>query len=322
MTKISVIMPAYNAARTLSQAVRSVQSQTLRNWELVICDDCSSDDTISLLKSISDPRVRWIRNSTNLGPGLSRNRAMEYAKGDWFVFLDADDVWLSDRLEILLNAVDGNIAHVAFDDILICHDAGDDGLIPWRRLRGPQGFAHRNRSGRIFDVSAIDYLKSRRLLIQPFFSSHFVKVLKVVHSNREFAEDAEFVIRLLAVGAKLRYVPEALYKYRLTKNSITALSSDLTAMRRCIESCRDSINWSPEIVVAFDYKVKQLKINEDLYRFVILVRSGDFISAGRCLLQHPQLLKLLPIRLFDAMKYHIHRKIHRTEKRSLAIIEG
>ncbi|MBE6481220.1 MAG: glycosyltransferase family 2 protein [Actinomyces ruminicola] len=98
---VSVIMPAFNAAGYIADAVRSVQEQTYTSWELLIVDDCSTDDTFQRAKSLAaaDARVRCIRLSRNSGAAVSRNRAMEIAQGQYMAFLDADDLWLPDKLE-------------------------------------------------------------------------------------------------------------------------------------------------------------------------------------------------------------------------------
>ncbi len=93
---VSIIMPAYNAERYIREAVDSVTAQTHRNWELIIIDDRSSDNTadIALEYHRLDPRIRLIKNEDNLGAAGSRNRGLDEASGDYVALLDADDVWL------------------------------------------------------------------------------------------------------------------------------------------------------------------------------------------------------------------------------------
>lgn len=98
---VSVIMPAYNAGKYISEAVRSVKSQSCRSWELIIIDDCSGDDTADIAAAFSaaDPRIKLCRNKTNVGVKRSRERALEAARGEWIAFLDADDIWEDDKLQ-------------------------------------------------------------------------------------------------------------------------------------------------------------------------------------------------------------------------------
>lgn len=98
---VSVIMPAYNAGKYISEAVRSVISQSCRSWELIIIDDCSCDDTVgaAAVFSAADPRIKLYLNETNIGARRSRERALKAACGEWIAFLDADDIWEDDKLQ-------------------------------------------------------------------------------------------------------------------------------------------------------------------------------------------------------------------------------
>lgn len=102
---VTVIMPAFNAGLYVLEAVRSVQMQTWKNWELIVVNDGSTDDTGVLLEGIRDPRVQ-VFHQTNDGIGSARNRGLERAKGDFICFLDADDTMpprgLGSRVAVLL----------------------------------------------------------------------------------------------------------------------------------------------------------------------------------------------------------------------------
>ena len=99
MPVISVIMPAYNASKTLAASVRSLQAQTLETWELIIIDDGSTDDTATQAKklAVEDARICVIERQ-NSGPSIARNRGVELARADLIAFLDADDFWAPERL--------------------------------------------------------------------------------------------------------------------------------------------------------------------------------------------------------------------------------
>ena len=101
MAKVSVIMPAYNAARTIAEAIDSVISQTFSDWDLFIIDDCSSDETpaIAARYAKSDPRIRVLRNAKNQGVSISRMTGIEAAQSPWVAFLDSDDLWRAGKLE-------------------------------------------------------------------------------------------------------------------------------------------------------------------------------------------------------------------------------
>ncbi len=97
MPKVSVVIPAFNAAATILESVKSVQEQTFRDWELIIVDDGSTDETSQLLQPLQEPKIK-ILTQKNCGPPVARNRAIEEACGEYIAFIDADDLWKPDKL--------------------------------------------------------------------------------------------------------------------------------------------------------------------------------------------------------------------------------
>lgn len=97
---ISIILPTYNRKHLIEGAIRSVLDQTYQDFELIIVDDCSTDNTEAFLKeNFSDSRIRYIRNEKNLGAGGSRNQGIGLAQGEWIAFIDSDTIWYPNKLE-------------------------------------------------------------------------------------------------------------------------------------------------------------------------------------------------------------------------------
>lgn len=98
---VSVITPNYNGANFIIDTIKSVQAQTYSNWEMLIVDDNSSDDSISIIEEYikTDQRIKLFKNTENLGAAVSRNIAIENAKGRFIAFLDGDDLWKVNKLE-------------------------------------------------------------------------------------------------------------------------------------------------------------------------------------------------------------------------------
>lgn len=109
--KVSVVMPCYNASDYIEEAINSVLNQTYPDVELIIVDDCSTDDSVDKVKGFGDKRIRLIENAQNSGAAVSRNKAIEAATGRWIAFLDADDVWDNSKLEKQLEYLMANNAH-------------------------------------------------------------------------------------------------------------------------------------------------------------------------------------------------------------------
>ena len=99
--EVSVITAVYNSEKFIRDCIQSVQSQTYSSWEHILVDDCSTDKGPSIIRDLakSDPRIRYHRLSQNSGPGITRNKAIELAKGRYIAFLDSDDVWHPQKLE-------------------------------------------------------------------------------------------------------------------------------------------------------------------------------------------------------------------------------
>ena len=98
---VSVITPSYNSERFISQTIESVLNQTYQKWEMIIIDDVSPDNANAIIEEYikEDTRIRLIKLEKNSGPAVARNRAIEEAKGRYIAFLDADDLWLPEKLE-------------------------------------------------------------------------------------------------------------------------------------------------------------------------------------------------------------------------------
>ena len=117
---VSIIMPSYNTAQFISETIRSVLNQTYSNWELIIVDDCSKDNTDEVVAAfLSDPRIRYLKNEVNSGAALSRNYALREAKGKWIAFLDSDDLWEPEKLEKQLAFMRENGYAFSYTDYMI-----------------------------------------------------------------------------------------------------------------------------------------------------------------------------------------------------------
>lgn len=105
---VSIITPTYNCAKFIGATIESVLNQTYQNFEMIIVDDASKDNTEEVVKSFKDKRIKYIRLSKNSGPAVARNRAMDEAKGKYMAFLDSDDLWKREKLEKQINFIKKN----------------------------------------------------------------------------------------------------------------------------------------------------------------------------------------------------------------------
>jgi len=125
---VSIIMPCYNASQFISDSIKSVLSQTYQNWELIICDDCSTDDSVEIIQSYckKDKRIKMFQTKSPSGsPVIPRNICITQAQGRFIAFLDADDLWLPLKLEKQISLFDKKNVAVVFSDYEKINENGE-----------------------------------------------------------------------------------------------------------------------------------------------------------------------------------------------------
>lgn len=124
---VSIIMPAYNAALYLETAICSVVNQTMEDWELIVIDDCSTDDTPRIVAEFSrnDSRIDLITNEENIGVARTRNRGIELCRGKYIALLDSDDYWKPQMLEKMINRIEETKADITYCSYEIVGEQGE-----------------------------------------------------------------------------------------------------------------------------------------------------------------------------------------------------
>src|SRR6201986_2951627 len=135
MMDFSVIIPAYNVSAVIERAIRSAAAQTLPPLEILVIDDCSTDDTAEVVTALGRdiPSLRLLSTPVNGGPSAARNVGLRAAKGDWIALLDSDDAWKPGRLERLSEVARATSADFVSDD-LVMWDADE------KKMFKPDGF--------------------------------------------------------------------------------------------------------------------------------------------------------------------------------------
>lgn len=203
---VSIVMPAYNAERTIEEAIKSIIDQTYKNWELIIIDDCSTDRTLEKIQLVADKdeRIRVLVNPENRGVSYSRNRGVLDGTGDWTAFLDSDDLWRCDKLEKQLTLMQEE------KDAVLCYTASafmdNDG----------------NRYGYVMPAEKQTNLHT--LLKRNIISCSSVmlqsKVMKQVEMPGDRMHEDYYVwLTLLQNGYRAVGINEPLLIYRLNSNS-------------------------------------------------------------------------------------------------------
>lgn len=127
IVKVTIVMPSYNASKYIHDSVNSVINQTEKFWELIIVDDHSIDDTVTIINAImeKDDRIKLIINHERKGTAFCRNKAIELAEGKYIAFLDADDLWASDKISKQLHIMENHGFKMTYTNYLEFIDGQD-----------------------------------------------------------------------------------------------------------------------------------------------------------------------------------------------------
>ena len=132
---VSIIMPSYNTGKFIQETINSVKNQTYNNWELIIVDDGSTDNTDEVVKAIKDDRIKYIKNKVNKGAAISRNIALREAKGRWIAFLDSDDLWKEDKLEKQIKFMEDNNYYFSYTNYI---EIDENSKFNGKKITGPK----------------------------------------------------------------------------------------------------------------------------------------------------------------------------------------
>ena len=220
---VSVIMPAYNAENYIARAISSILSQTYRNFELIIVDDCSTDKTMKIISQYEDPRIKVLKNKNNLMVSKTKNKAIKEAKGEYIVSMDADDISVENRLELLVKFMEEN------PEIGICGSYVD--LI--------------NSNEKIIGQRTypLEDLKIRKFIFKFSPYTHGAVCIRRTILDRidfynpkyDFVEDRELFFRI-GVISRFANLNKNLYQLRIHSESVSAKKQKLMELK-CNQLC-------------------------------------------------------------------------------------
>ena len=232
-------MPAYNAAPYINDAVNSVLNQTYADWELIIIDDGSTDNTAQKVQPWleQDSRIQYFYQD-NGKQGKARNLGISKSKGDYLAFLDADDLWLPDKLEIQMEAIQKKEVDLVFADSYIFQDADISNVS--KRMNVKKAFFSGEEAIQLF-------LEANRIPILTVLVKK-AKVLEVgsfsEKANIQNAEDYHLWLKLLISNAVFCSSDIVVAKYRLHPNSVTA--KDNSAVNKVLDVFFDLMHNYPQ----------------------------------------------------------------------------
>lgn len=213
---VSVIMSAYNAAPYIAQAIESLQQQTYPHFELIIIDDASTDNTVEIVEQIADGRIVLLRNTTNVGPAISRNRGVEVAKGEFLAILDADDLAVATRFEKQVRVFESlpttdviwtDTQMITREGEMLCMKYAPPAQTVIDLLRDAP---NKVGEGRNFITNSSVMMKRSAVIGAGAYDESLA-----------WGEDGNLWIKMLRNGARFHHLPEALIFFRILTTSLT-----------------------------------------------------------------------------------------------------
>ena len=207
MSKISVIIPCYNAACFITKCLDALERQTFTDFDVIVVDDCSTDETFSVVEKYatkSSCAITLLKNDVNSGPALSRNRGVESSNSEFVTFCDSDDWYADNFLETLITSIQENNADIAFCGYNVIDDSGN---IECRRLEGFR-FSTNVKEALTLDIDSLCMLMVKREIIHncPF-------------PNIRNGEDMAVIPILLCRCQRFCLISDCLYFYYTRSNS-------------------------------------------------------------------------------------------------------
>lgn len=301
---VSIIVPTYNAEKYIAAAITSVLAQTYTNFELLVVDDCSRDNSAQAVRYFTDKRITLIAHSSNGGPGAARNTALAQARGKYVTLLDADDEWAPNRLEILVLLAEaaGSEFFVA-DDHLVCFET-PRGLRPFGT--GSQLF-HRvpyDADGRL-ELDLLQYLTLSAPMIKPLIPLDAIRQHELTYNiDRRYGEDLEFYCELFKAGLRLILIEPALY--RLTPQSFSTQDRRWADLLHLYGRLLLRSDFSHEEKDVIRKHASTAKLEQRFAPVASALRKGNFIGLCKHVASDPRLVVEIVRRLPHALRHRLH----------------
>jgi succinoglycan biosynthesis protein ExoO len=314
--RVSVILPAYNAAAHLRRAVDSALAQTMDDLEIVIVDDASTDATLEIAGRIAaqDSRVRVLHNERNSGPSVSRNRAIAAARGEWIAILDADDSWFPERLERML--ADAGDADVVSDDLYTVRGALFKPEEPVLRSMLQEAGFKITRPRRL-DIR--DLVRYELALLKPIIRRSFLGRHELSYDPTLLrAHDFYLYFDILAQGGRWLQLPEGYYLYY--KHGRAAQDKDQrvkrTTLTETVESNRSLLNHPAAVgdkalIAALERRIQRAQRRIVFATAQDAVRQRRFADLARWLVGNPSNLLLITRFLIERLHLRVLWRVDR-----------
>jgi glycosyltransferase involved in cell wall biosynthesis len=283
-------------------AVRSAQQQTLREIEIIVSDDGSSDDSVAIVTQLmhEDPRIRLVGSVNNRGPAAARNRALALASGDWIAVMDSDDLMHPERLARLIEAGRRDGADLVADNLLEFYE--DDSAPPRPLLAGRWELCPRWVDLIEFIELNLFYVRGPNLgYLKPIFRASLLTGAFRYNETLTIGEDYDLVARLLNAGKMFRVYPDTWYFYRKhaaslsrrpSKNAIKALEAIKAAHLRFQSQVTSG---DQRLLAALSTRRRSIETALLFQKLIDSLKAGQWFDSLRIALRRPRVAALLRI---------------------------
>jgi glycosyltransferase involved in cell wall biosynthesis len=291
MPLVSIIIPTFNRAHTIERALCSVTEQSLQDFEIIVVDDASTDETDAVIKRFNDPRIKYLRHEENRFAGAARNTGMAAATGKYIAFLDSDDAWLPEKLERQVGLLEGadNDCGCSYTGAIINIESG---LVNQTTYR-PSWHGDALK----------DYLLEKFPIWTPtfLFKSELLQQVGPFDTSLVRGEDVDFYLRMLQ-QCQLSCVPDPMVELFLDMGKEIAEVAEkcdrilLTKHQELIS--QQGPFYSRYIYATYEFRIGERYLNEGR------IRDG-LKNIGKAILQNP----LLPPKRYAAMLLRLCRAV-------------
>jgi glycosyltransferase involved in cell wall biosynthesis len=276
---VSILMNCYNCEKYLKEAIDSIYAQTYENWEIIFVDNCSIDKSAEIAKSYDDGRLKYYKTEKNIPLYAARNFGFQYVTGEYLGFLDTDDTWENDKLELQIKEFSTDRVGLVYSNYWFLNESKQEKSVRYKS---------KLPSGNILDALLQDYQVG--LLTILISTKELFKLNEVFDPNYQIIGDLDLVIRLASV-TQIKALQKPLATYRSHGGNLS-----ITESAKIID---ELVNWQNKVLLDktissnpnfkyINYKINYLTIKD-------LILKGSKVKAFIRLLKYPisyEMLKL------------------------------
>ena len=306
MSLVSVIIPTYNTERYIGKCIQSVLNQTYQDFEIILVDDCSTDNSLGIVRQFRDSRIKVYKNNINRGPSFSRNRAIEVARGEFIAILDSDDWWETNRLEIMMKFIWENNADIIFDNLLYIQDGEQVPYTTYSQFKGLTIHKDLKITPESFVEMDLGILKA--VIRKKIITDHSIRY----DDSIKYGEDFIFYLEVITKTSRAWLLKEGYYYYRSREGSL--VKNFFALAKQCFQATKDLLEHpnyelTPTLQRALEKRRDEFKYIVTFHETAKYLKQGNLKKAIANLKENPKLLKELTLTKMRLFKYSLLEKM-------------